>query len=82
MLTLDSARVGRDAGKIAEDVIAHLSGLVGAKVTVRCLRYGYRTEKLQIATMMNCEGLPSWISARTKAFIVFGWPAPSEYRGE
>jgi predicted AAA+ superfamily ATPase len=31
---LDPARVGRDAGKIAEEVIAHLSGLVGAKVTV------------------------------------------------
>ncbi len=26
--------VGRDAGKIAEEVIAHLSGLVGANVTV------------------------------------------------
>lgn len=31
---LDSSRTGRDAGKIAEEVIAHLSGLVGAKVTV------------------------------------------------
>jgi predicted AAA+ superfamily ATPase len=31
---LDSARVGRDAGRIAEEVIAHLSGLVGAEVTV------------------------------------------------
>ena len=31
---LDATRVGRDAGKIAEEVIAHLSGLVGAKVTV------------------------------------------------
>jgi hypothetical protein len=31
---LDPARVGRDAGKIAEEVIAHLVGLVGAKVTV------------------------------------------------
>jgi hypothetical protein len=26
--------VGRDAGKIAEEVIAHLSGLIGANVTV------------------------------------------------
>jgi predicted AAA+ superfamily ATPase len=33
-VTLDAARVGRDAGKIAEEVIAHLAGLVGAKVTV------------------------------------------------
>ena len=32
--TLDSARVGRDASRIADEVISHLSGLVGAKVTV------------------------------------------------
>jgi hypothetical protein len=31
---LDTARVGRDASRINEEVIAHLSGLVGAKVTV------------------------------------------------
>ena len=31
---LDSTRVGRDAGRIADEVISHLSGLVGAKVTV------------------------------------------------
>lgn len=31
---LDATRVGRDAGKIAEEVISHLSGLVGASVTV------------------------------------------------
>lgn len=33
-VTLDSARVGRDAGRIADEVIAHLAGLVGAKVRV------------------------------------------------
>ena len=33
-VTLDSARVGRDASRIADEVISHLSGLVGAKVTV------------------------------------------------
>jgi hypothetical protein len=33
-VTLDPARVGRDAGRIAEEVIAHLAGLVGAEVTV------------------------------------------------
>lgn len=33
-VTLDATRVGRDAGRIADEVIAHLSGLVGAKVTV------------------------------------------------
>ena len=31
---LDSTRVGRDAGQIAEEVIAHLKGLVGARVKV------------------------------------------------
>jgi hypothetical protein len=33
-VSLDPARVGRDASRIADEVIAHLSGLVGAKVTV------------------------------------------------
>jgi hypothetical protein len=33
-VTLDPSRVGRDAGRIAEEVISHLSGLVGAQVTV------------------------------------------------
>jgi hypothetical protein len=33
-VALDAARVGRDAGRIAEEVIAHLSGLVGAEVAV------------------------------------------------
>jgi hypothetical protein len=31
---LDAARVGRDAGRIAEEVIAHLAGLVDADITV------------------------------------------------
>lgn len=31
---LDAARVGRDAGRVADEVIAHLEGLVGADVTV------------------------------------------------
>jgi Swt1-like HEPN len=33
-VALDATRVGRDAGRVAEEVIAHLTGLVGAKVTV------------------------------------------------
>lgn len=33
-VALDPTRVGRDASRIADEVIAHLSGLVGAKVTV------------------------------------------------
>lgn len=31
---LDTARVGRDASRVAEEVIAHLAGQVGAEVTV------------------------------------------------
>jgi hypothetical protein len=33
-VVLDATRVGRDAGRIAEEVIAHLSGLIGSNVTV------------------------------------------------
>jgi predicted AAA+ superfamily ATPase len=33
-VTLDSARVGRDAGRIADEVVTHLVGLMGSKVTV------------------------------------------------
>lgn len=33
-VTLDPTRVGRDAGRIADEVIAHLVGLIGAKVKV------------------------------------------------
>jgi hypothetical protein len=33
-VTLEPARVGRDAGRIADEVIAHLVGLVGANVRV------------------------------------------------
>ena len=33
-VTLDATRVGRDAGRIADEVIAHLSGLVGSTVKV------------------------------------------------
>jgi len=33
-VTLDPARVGRDASRIADEVIAHLGGQVGAEVTV------------------------------------------------
>jgi hypothetical protein len=33
-VTLDPARVGRDAGRIAEEVIAHLVGQIGAEVAV------------------------------------------------
>jgi hypothetical protein len=33
-VTLDTARVGRDAGRVADEVVAHLAGLVGSNVRV------------------------------------------------
>jgi hypothetical protein len=33
-VTLDPTRVGGDAGRVADEVIAHLAGLVGSTVTV------------------------------------------------
>lgn len=33
-VTLDASRVGRDASRIADEVVAHLAGLVGARVQV------------------------------------------------
>jgi hypothetical protein len=33
-VTLDPTRVGRDAGRIADEIIAHLVGLVGSDVTI------------------------------------------------
>jgi predicted AAA+ superfamily ATPase len=33
-ITLDATRVGRDAGRIADEVISHISGLVGSSVKV------------------------------------------------
>jgi hypothetical protein len=33
-VNLEPTRVGRDAGRIADEVIAHLAGLVGANVNV------------------------------------------------
>lgn len=33
-VSLDPTRAGRDAGRIADEVIAHLTGLIGASVTV------------------------------------------------
>lgn len=33
-VVLNTERVGRDAGKVAEEVIQHLSGLVGGRVRI------------------------------------------------
>jgi len=65
---LDAARVGRDAGHIAEEVIAHLSGLLGAKVRVT----------LEIDAEMP-EGAPERVirtvteNSRTLKFVSFGF---------
>ena len=34
-MTVDSERLGRDAGQIAQEVVGHLQALPGAKVTVQ-----------------------------------------------
>ncbi len=33
-VALDSKRLGRDAGRIAEEVVAHLAGIKGARVRI------------------------------------------------
>jgi hypothetical protein len=33
-VVLDSTRVGRDAGRIADEIISHLTGLMGSAVSV------------------------------------------------
>ena len=67
-VTLDPQRVGRDAGRIAEEVIAHLAGLVGARVTV--------TLDIEVHTP---EGVPDNVvsivseNCRTLKFTNFGF---------
>jgi predicted AAA+ superfamily ATPase len=67
-VTLDPQRVGRDASRIAEEVIAHLAGLVGARVTVT----------LDIAVNTS-EGVPDNVvsivseNSRTLKFADFGF---------
>ena len=60
-VTLDADRVGRDAGKIAEEVIAHLAGLDGADVTVTfeisvTRRSGFPTNVVRTVSE-NCNAL-------------------------
>ncbi len=65
---LDATRVGRDAGQIAEEVISHLTGLVGSQVTVT----------LEI-TAESPEGFPDQVvrivteNARTLKFTNHGF---------
>ena len=33
-VSVDPTRLGRDAGKVAEEVVQHMAGLVGAKIEV------------------------------------------------
>jgi len=67
-VTLDTTRVGRDAGRIAEEVIAHLAGLMGSRVTVT----------LEIAAEVS-DGVPDQVvrivteNSRTLKFISLGF---------
>ncbi len=67
---LDPARVGRDAGRIADEVIAHLVGLLGAEVEVT----------LEISAQVP-EGVPEQVvrtvgeNARTLKFRSHGFEA-------
>ncbi len=60
-VTLDPARVGRDAARIAEEVISHLAGLMGAHLTVTLeieaeLKHGVPDHVVRIVTE-NCRTL-------------------------
>ena len=60
-VVLDATRLGRDAGQIAEEVLAHLSGLVGAKVKVTLeieaeVPEGIPSDKVRIVSE-NCHTL-------------------------
>jgi predicted AAA+ superfamily ATPase len=60
-VTLDTTRVGRDAGRIADEVVSHLSGIVGAQVKVMLeieakLPSGATEEIVRIVTQ-NCRDL-------------------------
>jgi hypothetical protein len=67
-VTLNPQRVGRDAGAIAEEVLAHLTGLVGAKAEVT----------LEIHVDLP-EGVPDQVvrtvmeNCRTLKFTTFGF---------
>lgn len=67
---LDAERVSRDAGKIAEEVVAHLNGLLGAKVRVT----------MEIEAYLP-EGTPAHVvravteNARTLKFTTQGFEA-------
>jgi predicted AAA+ superfamily ATPase len=60
-ITLDPTRVGRDAGRIADEVISHLAGLVGSNVTVTLeieaeIKSGAPDNVVRIVTE-NCRSL-------------------------
>jgi len=60
-VTLDPARVGRDAARIADEVISHLAGLMGAHLTVTLeieaeLKHGVPDHVVRIVTE-NCRTL-------------------------
>ena len=67
-VVVDTTRVGRDASRIADEVISHLSGLVGAKVTIT----------LEIEAEIQ-DGAPDQVvrtvteNSRTLKFATFGF---------
>lgn len=60
-VTLNPERVGRDASRIGEEVIAHLTGLVGSEVTVtleiEAVMPGGAPEKVVRTVTENCRTL-------------------------
>jgi predicted AAA+ superfamily ATPase len=60
-IELDSSRVGRDAGKVADEVVAHLVGQLGAKVRVtleiEATLQGGASEQLVRVVTENCRSL-------------------------
>ena len=60
-VTLDPTRVGRDAGRVADEVVAHLAGLVGGSVTVTLEIHadvpGGVPEKVMRTVTENCRTL-------------------------
>jgi hypothetical protein len=57
-VTLEPTRVGRDAGRIADEMISHLAGLVGAEVSVTLeIEADAQTEATQALTLQPGDTL-------------------------
>ena len=53
-VTLDPARVGRDARRIAYEVVTYLVGLVGSSVRVTLEMRARCGESIAVRTALNC----------------------------